>query len=132
MATFFSSSNSKRNGPQHSKDNANAIALVKNPVKADSWAQFLAKVMAQAAITSADINIVDEGEDVKVTVNGKSGIDQSQTAAVADDICMAIIDTVAEEVKYCIDANDKAISNDAGDTIDLPSMSFYIREFKAV
>lgn len=130
MATFFSSSNSKRNGPQHSKDNANAIILVKNPLKSDSWAQFQAKIIAQSAITSADINIVDLNDDLQVTVNGKSGVDQSQTASADDDICMTIVDTVAQEVKYCVDANDKVITNDAGDTIDLPAISFFIREFK--
>lgn len=130
MAIFFSSTNSKKFGPQHSKDNANAICLVKNPLKNDSWATFQAKIIAQAAITSADIALIDEGNDLKVTINGKAGIDQTQTASLADDICMAVVDTVGQEVKYCIDANDKEITNDVGDTVNLPAMIFYIREMK--
>mgnify|MGYP003385552749 CR=1 FL=1 len=132
MPTFFSSSSSKRNGPQYAKDNATAIVLSKNPLKTDTWAQALAKIVAQAAITGTDISLVDVGDDVQVTVNPKSGIDQSQSAELADDICMMIIDETNEEVLYCVDANDKVITNEALDTIDLPAISFFIREFKAV
>lgn len=130
MPTFFSSTNSKRHGPQHSKDNANAIALVKNPVKSDPWTTFLTKIVAEAPITSADITITENGDDLLVTVNGKSDIDQITTALETDDICMTILDKVSEEVKYCIDANDKAITNDPGDRIDLPMIQFSIRELK--
>jgi hypothetical protein len=131
MATFFSSTNSKRYGPQHSKDNATDIVVVKNPVKSDDWATFQSKIIAQAAITGADINITEVGDDLQVTVNGKTDIDQSQTTLLADDICMAIIDTAGQEVKYCLDAVDKVITNGDGDTIDLPQITFFIREFKA-
>ena len=131
MATFFSSTNSKRYGPQHSKDNASHIVAVKNPVKADDWATFQSKIVAQAPITGSDINITEVGDDLQVTVNGKTDIDQTQAALLSDDICMAIIDAAGEEVKYCLDAVDKVITNDEGDRINLPQITFFIREFKA-
>jgi hypothetical protein len=131
MAIFFSSTNSKRHGPQHSKDNASHIVVVKNPVKADDWATFQSKIVAQAPITGADINITEVGGDLQVTVNGKNDIDQSQAALVSDDICMAIIDSAGEEIKYCLDAVDKVITNADGDKVDLPQITFFIREFKA-
>jgi len=131
MATFFSSSNWKRNGPQHAKNNANAIALVKNPAKADNWATFQTKIVAQAPITGLDISLTDVGNDLQISVNGKSGIDQSAAALATDDLCMTIIDTVGEEVMLCLDANDRAVTNEVGDTIDLPAMTHFIRESKA-
>ncbi len=128
MATF-SSTNSKRHGPQHSKDNATAIVLSKNPAKADDWATYQSKIVAKAPITGSDIAITEDGDDLKVTVNGKADIDQTAAAAADDDICMLIVDEIAEEVKYCLDANDKVITNEEGDTIDLPTLVFRIREF---
>ena len=125
---FFTSSNWKRKGPQHAKDNANAIILLKNPAKADNWAVVQSKLVAQATITAADISLTDVGNDLQVSVNGKSGVDQSATAEETDDLCMVIADTVNEEVMLCTDANDRVVPNQEGDTIDLPGIIHTIKE----
>lgn len=131
MPTFYTSSNVKKNGPMHMKNNANLIALVKNPNKADNWATFQSKIIGQAAITGADIAIVDEGNDVKITINGKAGIDPNAAALQTDDICLAVCITGTEEVCLVNDANDRDIDNNPDDTIDIPANIYYIRELVA-
>lgn len=130
MAIFFTSSNFKRKGPQHAKDNANAIVLVKNPNKADDWATFQSKIVAQAPITGADIALTDIGDDLQFSVNGKADIDQTATAEASDDICMTVVDTVNEEVMFCTDATDRVVTNETGDRIDLPAITHFVRESK--
>jgi len=127
----FSSDNYKLNGPQHLKDNGKLLALALNVLKADTYAQASAKIIASAAMTGADVALVAEGNDLKVTVNGKS-IDPSATGAAIDDLVVLVLDNVGDEVIICQDATDRIITNDAGDTVTIPAIVTYVRELSAV
>lgn len=127
----YTHSDYKQFGPQVVKDNADTIALVKNPIKSDNYATFSGKIIAQAAMAGTDVNFAASGEDLQVTINGKSGIDPSGTAASADDICVAVFDSVGQKVYIVQDANDRDITNEAGDTVNIPALVTYIREMTA-
>ena len=127
----FSSYNYKLNGPQHLKSNGKLLALALNVVKADTYAQAFAKVIASAAMTETDVILVPDGNDLKVTVNGKS-IDPSATGAANDDLVVLIIDNVNEEVIICQDATDRVITNEDGDTVAIPAIVTFVRELSQV
>lgn len=127
----FSSYNFKLKGPQHLKDNGNLIALALNVVKTDTYAQASAKVIASAAMTSSDVALAAEGDDLKMTINGKS-IDPSATGDITDDLVTLVLDSANDEVIFCQDATDRIVTNDAGDTVAIPALITFIREATAV
>jgi hypothetical protein len=111
---------------------ANRIALVKNPVKADSYATFLTKVIADAAVNAVtDVTFAASGQDLQVTVAGKTGLDPAGTALVGDDLSIAVYNTTTQKVYVCQDATNRAISNETGDTVDIPALVAFVREYSA-
>lgn len=118
---IFSSYNFKLNGAQHVKDNGKLLALAKNPLKADTYAATIAKVIASAAMTGADVALAPVGEELQITVNGKS-IDPIATALIGDDLAVLIIDDVNEEIIICQDATDRIVTNEAGDMVTIPAL----------
>lgn len=128
----FTHSDYKRYGPNILFAEANRIGLVKNPVKADSYATFLTKVIADTAIVPADITFSASGEDLQVTVAAKPGIDPSGTAVIGDDLCVAVYSTVTQKVYIVQDAVNRAITNETGDTVNIPALVAFIRELTAV
>lgn len=129
----YSHSDFKKFGPNILVTTANRIALVKNPVKTDSYATFAGKVIADAALVGGtDVAFADVGNDLQVTIAAKNNIDPSGTALISDDICVAIYDTVSEKVFLVQDANDRAITNEVGDLLNIPSLVFFNREMTAV
>ncbi|MDO6489284.1 hypothetical protein Q4503_16435 [Colwellia sp. 6_MG-2023] len=127
----FSSFNFKKNGAQHLKDNGKLLALAIDVVKADTYAQASAKVIASAAMTSGDVALTEDNDDLKITVNGKS-IDPSSTAAANNDLVVLVLDDVNEEVIICNDATDRVITNEDGDTVTIPAIVTFMRELAAV
>jgi len=127
----FSSYNFKLNGAQHVKDNANIIALALNVLKADNYATASGKIIASAAMTGADVSLAASGEDLQITINGKS-IDPTTTGLVTDDLVVLILDSVGSEVILCQDATDRIITNEAGDTVTIPTLQAFVRELSAV
>lgn len=132
MTTRFSSFNFKKNGPQHLKDNINIALACKDLLKTDTYAQALAKAIATVAMTGTDVAITASGEDCLTTINAKSGIDPSGTATAGDDICIAYCDPSGTEVILAVDATDRIITNETGDTVDIPAAQHYSRETTAV
>lgn len=128
---LFTSSDVKRYGPQKAADDCNQICLVLNPVKAEPWATFQSKIIAQSSISIADFNFSAEGESLVVTVSGKSNIDPSGEAADTDDLCVAIIDTVAQKVHIAQDVVDRVITNETDDTVNIPAMRIVFSELEA-
>lgn len=127
----FSSYNFKLKGAQHLKDNGKLLALAINVTKADTYAQASAKIIASAAMTGADVILAPEGEDLKITVNGKS-IDPTATAAANDDLVLLVLDDVNEEVIVCQDVIDRIVTNSDGDMVTIPLLINFIRETSAV
>jgi hypothetical protein len=123
----FSSYNFKLKGAQHVKDNGNLLALAVDVVKAETYAQTMAKVIASEAMTGADIALAPNGEDLQITVNGKS-IDPTATAAANQDLVTLAIDTVNEEIIICVDATDRIITNEDGDMVVIPAIITNVRE----
>jgi hypothetical protein len=123
----FSSYNFKKNGAQHLKDNGKLLALAIDVLKADTYAQASAKIIASAAMTSGDVALTADVNDLKITLNGKS-IDPSSTAAANDDLVVLVLDDVNEEVILCQDATDRIITNEEGDTVTIPALVTFIRE----
>lgn len=132
MPTNFSHADFKRYGPDRAQQNADKIALVVNPVKADTFAAFQGKIIAEDTLASGDWNFSASGEDLQVTINGKSGIDPSGTAAATDDIAVAVYDSVGQTVYLVQDVTDRDITNQTGDTLNIPAVVFYIREVTPV
>ncbi|AYA64317.1 hypothetical protein [Alteromonas sp. RKMC-009] len=130
MATFFTASAIKQNGYQHLKDNVTTAYLCKAPAKSDSLATIQGKAIAQAAVAGSDVAFSASGNDLLVTINGKSGLDPSGTAASGDDI--AVVYCSASAPLVCVDATDRTITNNDGDTLDIPAAQIYVRELGSV
>ena len=107
------------NGPQYLKDNVTIAFVCKAPAKSDTRAQIVSKSFASVAVANADIGIAVNGVNVVMTTNAKSGLDPSDTATAGEDI--AIVFCSGTEVLACIDATDRIITNETGDTIDIPA-----------
>lgn len=119
---YYSSPDVRRRGAQYAADNCDAVALVVNPPSDGGWAATSAAIIAQAPITSADWSFSDTGALLTVTVAQKLGVDPSGTAAAGDDLTAALVDTVGGVVHYMVDAADRVVTNEPGDTIDIPSV----------
>lgn len=133
MAINYSHSDFKKFGPNVLVTTANRIGLVKNPVKTDSYATFVAKVIADAAfVGGTDVAYADVGNDLQVTLAAKPNIDPSGTALITDDICVAVYDTVSQKVFLVQDANDRVITNETSDLLNIPALVFFNRELTAV
>lgn len=129
---FFSSTEYKQNGPNILKTDADFIGLIKNPSKADSYATMLTKLIATAPIVAADVTFAASGNDLQVTVAGKSGIDPSDTAALADDLSVVVYSSATQKVHICQDAVNRDITNGTGDTVNIPNLVAFIREYSVV
>lgn len=129
---FFSSTEYKQNGPNILKTDADFIGLIKNPSKADSYATMLTKLIATAPIVAADVTFAVSGNDLQVTVAGKSGIDPSGTAALADDLSVVVYSSATQKVHICQDAVNRDITNGAGDTVNIPNLVAFVREYATV
>jgi len=117
--TQFASNAVLTNGPQYLKDNVSIAHVCKAPAKSDTLSQIQGKSFASIAVASADIGIAVVGVNVVMTTNAKSGLDPSATATAGEDI--AIVFCSGTEVLGCIDATDRIITNETGDTIDIPA-----------
>lgn len=128
----FSSSDFKRYGPQILTTSANRIGLVKGPLKADTYAAFVAKLVANAALIPADITYSDVGNDLQVSIAEKAGIPTTAAAVIGDDLCVAIYDTVNSKVYIVVDAVNRVITTGGGDAVTIPAFTHLIRELTAV
>lgn len=129
---FFSSTEYKQNGPNILKTDADFIGLIKNPLKTDTYAQMQAKLIATAPIVAADVTFAASGNDLQVTVAGKSGVDPSGTAALADDLSVVVYSSTTQKVHICQDAANRDVTNGAGDTVNIPNLVAFIREYATV
>jgi hypothetical protein len=117
--TQFASNVVLTNGPQYLKDNVTIGYVCIAPAKSDTLSEIVAKSIASVAFGAGDITIADSGDNITMTTNGKSGIDPSGTATAGQDI--ALVFASASEVLGAIDATDRILTNETGDTIDIPS-----------
>ena len=106
-------------GPQYLKDNVTIAYVCAAPAKADSLATIQGKAIASVAVAGTDVTIADSGDNITMTVNAKSGIDPTGTATAGQDI--AVVYCSGSEVLGCIDATDRILTNETGDTIDIPA-----------
>lgn len=129
---FFSSTEYKQFGPNILKTDADFIGLIKNPVKSDNWATFSSKLIASAPIVAADVTFAASGNDLQITVAGESGVDPSGTAALADDLSVVVYSSATQKVHICQDAVNRDITNGTGDTVNIPNLVAFIREYSVV
>ena len=129
MAIFYTSQAVKRNGPQYLKDNVTTAYLCIAPAKGDNIAAIQGKAIAQVALPGTDVTLTDSGNDLLVNINGKSGIDPSGTATSGQDI--GVVYCSATENLLCIDATDRDLTNETGDTIDIPAAQYTVPELVA-
>jgi len=127
---MFTKATIKQNGYQYLKDNVTIAYLCKNPLAADNLAAIQSKSIADAAIAGTDVSFSPSGSDLLITINGKSGIDPSGTALATDDI--QVVYCSATEVLASIDANDRDLTNEEGDTVDIPAAQVYVRDLTPV
>lgn len=120
----------KRNGPQYIKNNVTDVYLCIAPLVTDTVSQIAAKAIATTTYAGTDVSLADSGNDLQVTLNGKSGIDPSGTAADTDDI--VVVYCSATENLLGVDANDRVLTNETGDTIDIPAAQYFVRALSAV
>ena len=132
MPTNFSSTDYRRNQEATIKA-CDEVAIVKNASLADDYNAFVAKVIAKAAMTSADVAIVEvtvdsngSGTGDKVTINGKSAPRTGVALKANDDLAVAYYNTVAKKVHLVLDASDIDIgANNA--TVLIPPTTHYLR-----
>lgn len=115
------------NGPQYLKDNVTIAYVCKAPAKADNVATIISKSIASVAVAGTDISITVSGDDVLMGCNPKSGIDPNGTATAGEDI--AVVYCSATENLGAVDATDRIITNETGDTIDIPASQVTINNW---
>ena len=117
----YASNNVLRNGPEYLKANVTVAYVCKAPAKTDTISEIVSKSFASVAFATSDINIAasDDGLDIVMTTNAKSGLNPSDTAAENEDI--AVVFCSVTENLGAIDATDRVITNETGDTIDIPA-----------
>lgn len=128
MPTFYTSTNTKKNGPQHVKDNVTDVYLCIAPLKSDTVAQIAAKAIATAPLTGADVTLVEDGNDLHADFASKS-IDPTATATGSDDLTTVYCS--ATENLLCIDAVDRIVTNNDGDTVQIPAGRYTVPELAA-
>lgn len=126
--SFYSSTDFKRHGPELARTTADKFVLVKNPLKTDNWAAFIAKVIASADIDSTDFSFANVGEELRMTVAAQSGVDPSGSVAVGDNLCHALLDTETTQVLLVVDCVNRDIANGTGDTVTIPAMVYTVAE----
>lgn len=129
---LFTSSEFKQFGPNILKTDANKIALVKNLSKADSYVTMLTKVVAVTDFVAADVSFSANGNDLRCTFAAKPGVAVSASSVVQDDLSLVIYSTTSSKVHLCQDCTDRAITNSAGDKIDIPQFTYDVKEPTAV
>lgn len=122
----YTSTEYKQFGPNLLTTDADRMALVKNPVKADTFAAFQAKIIAEVAIDNTDVSFAAVGADLEVTIAGQNALDATGTALLTDDLAVAIYDTTSEKVHLVQDATNRVV-NDT-DPVNIPDLVMYIRE----
>jgi len=127
--TTFSSYNFKLHGAQYLKDNASIVALAKNVVSSDSYATVTGKIIASELMTGADVTFMEVTNDLQISINGKS-INPTGVASAGEDL-VVIIRSATEDI-LCLDATDRIITNEAGDTVSIPATQTFIRELSVV
>ena len=127
---MFTALEIKQHGYQYLKDNVTIAHLCKNPLSSDSLATIQSKSIANATVAGTDVSFAPSGNDLQVTINGKSGVDPSGTALNSDDI--QVVYCSATAVLVSIDANDRDLTNETGDTVDIPAGQIYVRELSQV
>lgn len=129
MSTFYTATVCKRKIPDYIAANVTTMYLCKAPLKGDTVAQIAAKAIASAPFTGADMSIADVGEDVVTTFAGKNNLDPSDTSALSDDLVTVYCS--ATENLIAIDAVDRVVTNDTGDTINVGAATYTIPELTA-
>jgi len=107
------------NGVQYLKDNVSIAHVCKAPAKSDTLSQIQAKSFASIAVASADIGIAVVGDNVVMSTPAKFGLNPSAIATAGEDT--ATVFCSGTQVLGCIDATDRIITNETGDTIDVPA-----------
>lgn len=124
MPTFYSSTESKRKLPEYVAANVTNMYLCKAPLKTDTVAQIIAKSIATAPFTGADIAISVDGEKVVATFAAKNNLTPSGSAADTEDL--ATVYCSGSLNLLCIDAADRVITNESGDTISISAASYEV------
>ncbi|TDF41877.1 hypothetical protein EYS14_03275 [Alteromonadaceae bacterium M269] len=125
---YFTEDEAKQTYANHIRDNSNELVAVILPVKGEAWADFEAKIVARAPITPSDFFYDFVNGGLRITTNAKQNVDPGRGAQQADDLHVALIDTVNERVRYVGDAKDRVITNEEGDVLRIPGIDFEIPE----
>lgn len=128
MSITYTSQNFKEFGPRRLVSNCDAVHVVVDPLKADTFAATLLKSIATAPMIPGDFSFSLSGEDLRLDILGKAGIDPSNAALLTEDLALAYVDTAGTEVLLVLDATDRVVPNEAGDTVDIPAGVFFSRE----
>ena len=116
----------KNQGPQYLKDNVTAVHLAKGITNGESYAASIGKSVANAAFTSTDAIITAVSNEAVLTLAAKGGNDPTGSALIGDDLSLIYVS--GTEVLLTINATNKAIANDDGDTVDIPQMTYIVKE----
>ena len=136
MPTNFNSSACRR-APEVTLKSCDQIAVVKNPVEGELYSAFLAKIIATAGMTGADVILtdvpVDAGSGVgdRVNINGKSGTRTGVAIGASDDLTVVAYDSVNSLVHFVQDASDIDISA-SNVSVVIPGIVHWLRKPTAV
>ena len=109
------------------------IGIIKNPLKTDTDAEMLAKLVCVTAMSAVDVAFTEEGDgSARIAINAKSGIDPSNSALDTDDICLFVRNSTLTRFEVIQDINDRNITNYSGDLLDIPQVISFIREPSAI
>jgi hypothetical protein len=119
-------SSAYRRAPETVLDTCDTIGIVKGFDKADTFAEFEAKVIAETTMSAADITFTEDDANNRdvVTIAAKS-ITRTGTSLIGDDTAVAHWDSVGEVVHLVLDNTDIAITA-SNPTINKPATTHYL------
>lgn len=123
---FFRNPKISEFGYDYLKTNVTQGFLCIAPAADDTLATIQGKAIATAAYSGSDVAFsVDANKDFVIDINPKS-IAPTGVADALDDIAMVYCS--GTEVLVSIDAVDRIITNNEGDTVQIPAARMYSRQ----
>ena len=111
------------NGPAFIKANCNKVALISSYAFGDSYATVNGRILADAAMTSADFTLASSGNDrTLTTASGKQDASANASGGSATNH-LAFVDTVNSKVLW-VTSETTGQSVTAGNPVTFPSLVY--------
>lgn len=110
------------NGLNYIKNNCDKVALISSYSVGESYATVVAKILAEAAMTSTDFTLGSSGNDRTLTSAGKSDTAANATGGSATNH-IAFLNTTGSEVLWVTEETSGQVVT-TGNPVNFPSLAY--------